>query len=166
MERNTIPPIKRMQTVTFQHYILSDEGLIVDFGEMISGFINLTFQAEAHQHVVMQYSENFQDGQMDYHTCLAGSVGERIQDMVIPGGAGAPTMGIQKDEIIACQGKNVYTNTFTYHSFRYVLIQGLKKEDIISLSATYVHTDLQQIGKIKTDNPIFNELYEAAMRTN
>lgn len=165
MERNTIPPIKRMQTVTFQHYILSDEGLIVDFGEMISGFINLTFQAEAHQHVVLQYSENFQDGQMDYHTCLAGSVGERIQDIVIPGGAGSPTMGIQKDEIIACQGKNVYTNTFTYHSFRYVLIQGLKKEDILSLSATYVHTDLQQIGKIKTDNPILNELYEAAMRT-
>ena len=90
---------------------------------------------------------------------------DRIQEITIPGGPGAPDMGIQKDEIIACDGKNSYTNTFTYHSFRYVLIQGISQEDIDTLSAIYVHTDLKQIGRIVTDNAILNELYDTAIRT-
>ncbi len=165
MQLNKIPPIRRKDTVLPKKYIKTNDGLVVDFGEMISGFINIEFQAQDYQHIILQYSENFKDGVMDYHTCLAGSVGEQIQDFTVNGGLGAPTMGIQKDELIACNGYNDYTNTFTYHSFRYVLIQGLHQEDIKSLSATYVHTDLKQIGTVRTDNAILTQLYDAAMRT-
>ncbi|WP_017143848.1 family 78 glycoside hydrolase catalytic domain [Coprobacillus cateniformis] len=165
MQLNTIPPIRKKQTVQPKQYISTNEGLVVDFGEMISGFIDIEFYAQDHTHVILQYSEKFENNQMDYHTCLAGSVGEQIQDITVPGGLGAPVMAIQKDEIIACAGKNSYTNTFTYHSFRYVLIQGIGQEDIDTLSAIYVHTDLKQIGTIGTDNAVLNELYDVALRT-
>lgn len=165
MQLNTIPPVRKKQTVEPKQYILTEEGLVVDFGEMISGFIDIEFHAQDNTHVILQYSEKFENNQMNYHTCLAGSVGEQIQEITIPGGPGAPDMGIQKDEIIACDGRNSYTNTFTYHSFRYVLLQGLKKRDIKNLSAIYVHTNLKQIGRIVTDNAILNELYDTAIRT-
>lgn len=165
MQLNTIPPVRKKQTVEPKQYISTEEGLVVDFGEMISGFIDIEFHAQDNTHVILQYSEKFENNQMNYHTCLAGSVGEQIQEITIPGGPGAPDMGIQKDEIIACDGRNSYTNTFTYHSFRYVLIQGISQEDIDTLSAIYVHTDLKQIGRIVTDNAILNELYDTAMRT-
>lgn len=165
MQLNTIPPVRKKQTVEPKQYISTEEGLVVDFGEMISGFIDIEFHAQDNTHVILQYSEKFENNQMNYHTCLAGSVGEQIQEITIPGGPGAPDMGIQKDEIIACDGRNSYTNTFTYHSFRYVLLQGLKKRDIKNLSAIYVHTDLKQIGRIVTDNAILNELYDTAIRT-
>lgn len=165
MQLNTIPPVRKKQTVEPKQYISTEEGLVVDFGEMISGFIDIEFHAQDNTHVILQYSEKFENNQMNYHTCLAGSVGEQIQEITIPGGPGAPDMGIQKDEIIACDGKNSYTNTFTYHSFRYVLIQGISQEDIDTLSAIYVHTDLKQIGRIVTDNAILNELYDTAIRT-
>lgn len=165
MQLNTIPPVRKKQTVEPKQYISTEEGLVVDFGEMISGFIDIEFHAQDNTHVILQYSEKFENNQMNYHTCLAGSVGELIQEITIPGGPGAPDMGIQKDEIIACDGRNSYTNTFTYHSFRYVLLQGLKKRDIKNLSAIYVHTDLKQIGRIVTDNAILNELYDTAIRT-
>lgn len=165
MQQNQIPPIRRKEIVYPKEYIQTSEGLVVDFGEMISGFINLDFHAHESDTVILQYSEKFQDGKIDYHTCLAGSVGARIQDFTISGGLGAPTMGIQKDEIITCDAKNHYTNTFTYHSFRYVLIQGLQKDAIESISAIYVHTDLKQIGTVTSDNETLNQLYEAATRT-
>ena len=165
MQLNTIPPVRKKQTVEPKQYISTEEGLVVDFGEMISGFIDIEFHAQDNTHVILQYSEKFENNQMNYHTCLAGSVGEQIQEITIPGGPGAPDMGIQKDEIIACDGRNSYTNTFTYHSFRYVLLQGLKKRDIKNLSAIYVHTNLKQIGRIVTDNAILNELYDTAIRT-
>lgn len=165
MQYNQIPPVRRKETVSPKEYIETKEGLVVDFGEMISGFIQIKFQAHENDHILIQYSENFKDKKMDYHTCLAGSVGERIQDFTISGGLGAPTMGIQKDEIITCDAENHYTNTFTYHSFRYVLIQGLQKDAIESISAIYVHTDLKQIGTVTSDNETLNQLYEAATRT-
>lgn len=165
MQLNTIPPVRKKQTVEPKQYISTEEGLVVDFGEIISGFIDIEFHAQDNTHVILQYSEKFENNQMNYHTCLAGSVGEQIQEITIPGGPGAPDMGIQKDEIIACDGKNSYTNTFTYHSFRYVLIQGISQEDIDTLSAIYVHTDLKQVGTVTTDNAVLNELYDVALRT-
>lgn len=165
LEANFIPHVRRFQNIQPASLIETKEGMIVDFGEMISGFINLSFYAQSGQYVKLQYSERYIDNQMDYKTCLAGSVGEGIHDFVISGGLGAPKKAIQTDEIISKEGINHFSNTFTYHSFRYVLIQGLSKADIHDVYATYVHTDLKQIGNIQTDHSFYNELFDAAMRT-
>lgn len=132
---------------------------------MISGFIDIEFYVQDHTYVIFQYSEKFENNQMDYHTCLAGSVGEQIQDITVPGGLGVPVMVIQKDEIIVCAGKDSYTNTFTYHSLRYALVQGIGQEDIDILPAIYAHTDLERIGTIGTDNAALNELHDVALCT-
>ncbi|MBS5112660.1 MAG: family 78 glycoside hydrolase catalytic domain [Coprobacillus cateniformis] len=165
LEANFIPRIRRFQNVQSLSMIETDEGVLIDFNEMISGFINISFKANAGQKVRLQYSERCVHHHMDYKTCLAGSVGEEIHDFVIPGGLGAPKKAIQTDEIISKQGINHFTNTFTYHSFRYVLIEGLSKADIYEIYATYVHTDLKQIGNVKTDHTFYNELFDVAMRT-
>lgn len=73
-------------------------------------------------------------------------------------------MAAQQDEIIAISGLNQYTNKFTYHSFRYVEISGLSKEDLIDIEATYVYSDVEIIGDINTSSEWLNTLYDIAQK--
>lgn len=65
MQLNTIPPVRKKQTVEPKQYISTEEGLVVDFGEMISGFIDIEFHAQDNTHVILQYSEKFENNQMN-----------------------------------------------------------------------------------------------------
>lgn len=163
--QSRIPKIKKTKTVTEYQMILTEDGIIIDFGEMISGFIDMKWNGHKGQNIILQYSEEMKNNKLDYRTCLAGSVGQTIQDFIVDGGKGSPKNGIQKDKVICKDGVHHFINQWTYHSFRYVLIQGLQPSDLISVQAIYVHTDLKQIGTVKTDHPILNELYDVAMRT-
>ena len=165
MEQSIIPKIKSFQTVTARVIKPYLDGLFIDFGEMISGFIHLSVKAYDDQKIIIQYSENVVDGQIMFDTSLAGSVGEFIGDFQINGGLGAPQYAIQTDTIICKGGINDFENKFTYHSFRYAYITGIKKEQINDLYAIYVHTDLRQMSHVETDNDDFNDLFKVATRT-
>ena len=160
-----IPKIKKFQTIKPVIRKVFKSGVFVDFGEMISGFISIDIDGKKEQKIILQYSENFKEKEMDYSTVLAGSVGEEINGMTIPGGKGCPQYAIQTDIIICKEGFNHFENKFTYHSFRYLYIEGCQIEDIKDVQAIYVHTDLKQIGNVKTDNEFLNRLYDVATRT-
>ncbi|MEG0366633.1 MAG: family 78 glycoside hydrolase catalytic domain [Coprobacillus sp.] len=162
MVLSEIPKIRRKQEVVYKKKIGNQ---IYDFEEMISGMINIKFHAEKGQIVTIRYSECIDGDTLNFTSSLAGSVGQKINDFVIKSGKGCPKKAIQTDTIICKDGLNVFTNKFTYHSFRYLDIQGIDHQDIEYLSANYVHTDLNQIGIIHTDNEFYNELYDSAMRT-
>ena len=160
-----IPKIKRCGDILPQSFINQNDGIIVDFGKMISGFINFACTAHKNQEIVLQYSEAMVDNHLVYSTCLAGSVGERIGEHVIAGGTGAPAIAIQTDRLICKEGYNQFTNKFTYHSFRFVRITGIELTQLQQIYATYVHTDLKKIAKITVDNQELQQLYDAATRT-
>lgn len=161
-----IPKIQRCQEVKDYRIIEKNNYFIVDFKEMISGFIHIKYQGNDGQKIQLQYAENMVNNEIDFSTSLVGSVGEIMPNgFVVSGGKGAPKQGIQTDILISMDGINEYTNKFTYHSFRYVKIEGIQSCDICQLDAIYVHTNLKQIGYVKTDNEILNELYDVAMRT-
>lgn len=163
--RSFIEKIKKsneVSPITINEY---KDGIFVDFGEMISGFIDLEVNAKLNQTITMHYSEHFNNNEFDYSTSLAGSVGEHMEDFFVPGGRGAPKFAIQTDRIICKPGLNKFINKFTYHSFRYVYIKGCDIQSIKSIKAIYVHTNLLEVGKVSSDNAELNELYEVALRT-
>lgn len=165
LEKSMIPKITRhshVAPVVIKEY---KEGLFIDFGEMISGYIDLRVNAHKGQSIKLQYCESCHDGELDFTTSMAGSVGEQINDFVVPGGLGAPLYAIQNDEVLTKEGLNHFRNQFTYHSFRYVYLTGCKKEDIAELQAIYVHTNLKSVGAVQTDHLELNALYEAGLRT-
>ena len=160
-----IEKIRRCGDVDVKKLVNSQAGLLVDFGIMISGFINLECHGQKNQVVTITYSEALNEGKLDYSTNLAGSVGQKIHDFKVDGGLGCPIEAIQTDKIICQDGINQFTNKFTYHSFRYALIKGLDQDQIIKLYATYVHSDLKQTGTILVDNHDYQALYDMATRT-
>ena len=73
-----------------------------------------SFEIESKQDQVvkLEYSEDFRNDEMFYDTVLAGSVGEQIEDFLIPGGLGAPEKAIQTDIIKFNEGINTFKNQF------------------------------------------------------
>lgn len=155
------------QTISPVSIVENQSGLELDFGEMVSGFFELDWMAQDHDQVVCKFSERRNaDGSLNYFSNANGSVGEiRPDGHQVCGGPGAPEIAVEQDILISRPGENHFRNRFSYHSFRYVQIDGLKKEDLLAAQAIYVHTDVKQIGFVHTDNDFYNTLYEAALRT-
>lgn len=164
-EKSFIPKVKKFQRVRPVEVKRYKEGLLFDFGTMISGFISLNIDTCENQEITLEYSEDFRNGELFFDTVLAGSVGEKIDDFQIPGGPGAPKKAIQTDVIKCVEGITQITNRFTYHSFRYVYMRGIESNHINSIEAIYVHTDLKQIGKVDCNHELYNQLYDAALKT-
>ncbi len=65
--------------------------------------------------------------------------------------------------ILKGDGVETYTPTFTYHGFQYVEVESseaivLNKE---SLTALFVHTNVQQTGSFRCSNDLLNKLWDA-----
>ncbi len=160
-----VPPCRRLGTVEPVSLVEVPDGVLVDFGEMVAGVIDIAFTAAAGARVELTYAEVAERGVPRYDSNVAGLVGMETPRGVCPGGPGAPTPAIQRDVLRCREGLNRYTSTFTYHSFRYVLARGLTAAHIRSITASYIHTDVRQIGMVETDCASFDALMDAAVRT-
>lgn len=168
-ERNLLPsplpPCRRLGRVAPVSVRDVADGVLVDFGEMVAGVVDVTFTAADSARVELDYAEVYDGDTVRFDSNVAGLVGLATPRGVCPGGPGAPVPAIQRDVLICGAGENTYTSTFTYHSFRYVLIRGLAAADVRAIEATYVHTDLASAGALDTGNPAFDLLLDAARRT-
>lgn len=162
MYASFIPKIKKSKVVTPLQVSQLRNDVLIDFGETISGFLKLTIKGYKAQNISLKYSETMENGKLLFNTSYAGNVGEIPE---ITGGPGAPKKAIQEDQIICREGTQTFENKFVYHSFRYVLISNVTKENLSKIKATYVHTDLECVGKISTDNSYLNQLFTAGIRT-
>lgn len=163
-----IPKIKQSKRLSPNDIIVvSENELIVDFGKVLTGFIDATFTACDGQEVEFTYSEELNaDYTLKTDSTLAGFIGKTMDDgFVIPGGLGAPDRAEQKDKIICRNGLIHYVNQFTYHSFRYVALKGINLEQINEISAVYVHTLLNTVGSFSCSDENLNHLYEIGGNT-
>lgn len=167
--QSEIPKIRKKKILTPDLIKENHKGnLTVDFVETLSGMIEIKFHGINGQKVKLIYAEDInEDDTVDCYSSIVGHAGMVLEEVGIKfdGGPGSPELAIQTDEIISVDGENYYENKFTYHSFRYVEIIGLKKEQLISIKASYVYTDLDIIGEIKTSDSWMNNLYNIAERT-
>lgn len=157
-----IPKIRKKEKVYPTVMRKISGGLLIDFGLVISGFFSIQIEGKNKQKVVMSYSELMTEEGLQYTTSYAGNIGSIPG---VEGGPGAPQEALQQDVIICQEGANNFQNEFCYHSFRYVYIQGCALDQIKDCAAYFVHTDLQTIGSVHTDNEYLNKLYSAGVRT-
>ena len=141
--------------------------LLIDFGYICEGFINIRLKGQRGQRIKLVYGESLcSDGNVDTFSTRAGQIGQ-IGTFELRGGSkDAPFPANQVDELIlADENECEFENKFTYHSFRYVEIYGLKKEQLIAISAETVAASQKMNGSIKTNNQQINKLIRAAIDT-
>ncbi|WP_437213917.1 family 78 glycoside hydrolase catalytic domain [Pectobacterium sp. LFLA-215] len=163
-----IPKIKQAKKVDSANiYVVDENELIIDFGKIIAGFINLTITASDNQKVLLTYSENIHENYtLNSDSTLAGFVGKEVAPgVVINGGPGSPPRAEQQDTLICRAGINHFVNKFTYHSFRYVKISGINLDQMNQICAVPVHTELAEYGGFHCSDAYLNQLVEIARET-
>ncbi len=147
----TAEPIKRSKILKVQGISKSKTGYIFDFGVNSAGICALNLKnAKKEQRLTLRYAERVKDGELWlYGTVFEGRFPHYYDNN-------------QKD-IYICRGdsEEAWKPRFTYHGFRYVLVEGLEEaqvsEDLLTFEV--MHSDLKKHGDFKCSNETVNTLF-------
>ena len=125
------------------------EGLLFDFGEDNAGYCRLKVNGKPGQRISMQFAEFETDGNIDYSNIN-----------FFPDGMS------QRDIYICAGGEAVFAPPFTYHGFRYCLVNGLTEEQVKDDTLEFVvcTSDIPAAGSFRCSDETANELYRMADR--
>lgn len=121
-----------------------DEALLLDFGETVTGWVEITGAFETGQKVMMQYGEVLQKGRF-YRDNLRTAKAEFIY-------------------VSKGKGETIRPH-FTYYGFRYVKIKGLNPEKEYKFIAYRIMSDIERTGWVATDHDKVNHLLENTLRS-
>lgn len=131
--------------------VFSNKGIdIYDFGENISGVVRLLIKGHAKEgtKITLRHAEELDENGMLFCDTLRGAKA--------------------KDEYILKGGRCRVDHSpmFTYHGFRYVSLEVSGEfEGDIKASAYHLYTDLDTDGYFRCGNPLVNEIYSCAVRS-
>ena len=135
-----------------------EDGFLYDFGENTSGFTELHINAEPGQKIVLWHGEILKDGRVFY--CDIKFVQENCEFY--------PEYN-QKTVYTAKGGKTeIYSESFAYYGFRYVLVQGITKKQATPelLTCLVANSDLRQIGGFFCSDDTANTLFQMVQRSD
>lgn len=121
-----------------------DEALLLDFGETVTGWVEITSAFETGQKVMMQYGEVLQKGRF-YRDNLRTAKAEFTY-------------------VSKGKGETIRPH-FTYYGFRYVKIKGLNPEKEYKFIAYRIMSDIERTGWVATDHDKVNHLLENTLRS-
>ena len=141
----TADPIRRIEELGPVEILTTPSGkTVVDFGQIISGWVRLTVQGEAGTAVTLRHAEVMTQGEIDVETLRTAKATDRY---TLRGG-----------------NPETWEPRFTFHGFRYVEIDGWPGSiEPESLRAVVVHSDMRRTGWLETSNPLLNQLHANAV---
>jgi alpha-L-rhamnosidase len=137
---------------------------VADMGRNFAGQACFQLGAgEAGQRLTFRYGELLnKDGTVNSMTAVCGQIKRAGM-----GGPGAPALAEQSDTFIRRGGgEEVYRPWFTWHGFRYVQIEGLKrrpeKEDIVSIPLA---SGVEDGGDFECSSQLLNDIHNVCRNT-
>lgn len=103
-----IPKINHTLSLGAEHiHVVDEETFIIDFGAIVTGFIDLSITASENQRVELLYSENVDENyELNTDSTLAGFVGKQVTEgVIIDGGIGAPARRSRRMPLNAAVGR-------------------------------------------------------------
>ena len=131
-----LPPVSQWET---------PEGTVYDFGKILQGVCQIEVEADAGCVITLHHAEMIHpDGTLDKFTNRAARAIDKYT-----------CAGI---------GQESYTPRFTYHGFRYVLMQHSAPIDKFHIRALYISADVDANTSFRCSEPIVNRIH--ALCTN
>ncbi|KAI2629287.1 glycoside hydrolase family 78 protein [Hypomontagnella submonticulosa] len=137
------PPIRRIEEVKLKEVLTSPEGnKILDFGQNLVGWLRLRVSGPEGQTIKLAHAEVLENGEV----------------------AMRPLRNARQTDDLILSGKStqVWEPTFTYHGFRYVMVEDWPEEtplDENAVTAVVVHSDMEETGFFECSNPLLNSLH-------
>ena len=136
---------------------------IVDMGQNFAGSYKIRLKGVAGDAIVLRFGERiYPSGELNPMTSVTGQIkGKGI------GGPGAPDIAWQTDKYVF--GKNTdiwYTPDFTFHTFRYIEISGLKyRPELSDIEGLALNTAVEQENSFECSSSLLNKIQQISIRT-
>lgn len=133
-----------------------NDGWLVDFGKNSSGYIEITLKAHRGQEITFHYCEEVHPDGTPKHN--------HMDDIRVFREDG---YRFQVNKLIASGGEDTFKPRFSYHGFRYVLIEGLDdRPDENKIRAYFIHNDVKRTADFNCGDNIINFIYNAGIRSS
>lgn len=144
-----LPPIRIVERAV-PSYVgrLEDGSLLYDVGRNQTGWVRIQVSGTAGAKVTLTFAEELTEKGTLNRTALRLA---RCQDSYV----------LRGDKDV-----EEYAPRFTYHGFRYFTVQTEGDVKLHSLSAEFLHTDLQENAWFQSDNVFFNQLSQVMRHTD
>ena len=141
----------------------SSKGTIIDLGVNLTGVFKIHMFGDTGDTVTFRFGERlYENGLLNPMTTVAGQIKRKGS-----GGPGAPDVAWQTDRyIFGAKSEVDYQPDFTFHTFRYMEIQGLKyvpqKRDI---EAIEFHSNVENQNNFNCSSALINKIQKACVQT-
>ena len=158
------PPVQVTRKITPVDIYSPKEGVyLVDMGINFTGVYSIKLSGKKGDTITFRFGERiYDDGNINPMTSVCGQI--KRDGM---GGPGAPAIAWQTDSyILKDESAVLYSPDFTFHTYRYMEISGLKRMPTISdIEGFVVHTNVTNSNKFSCSSELLNSIQQAAERT-
>lgn len=155
MKLCTADPIAVMREIKPVSIKKQKDGYLYDFGENTAGLCRLNVKGECGQKITMWHCEILKDGEF-----FNGNI-------IFPR---PHYFKYNQKDVYILKGEDVetYIPSFTYHGFRYVLVEGITEEQATEDLLTYLvmNSDLKHIGGFECSDETANTLFSMVKRSD
>ena len=120
-------------------FLTPDGELLADFGRCLAGVVEVTVTSPEKTEVVLDCSEVLDEAGNFYRNIMG-----RNKD--------------QRDVFVCGPGQTTFRPRFTYHGFRFVRLSGVQREQVVSIAACALGTDLVSSGHFACSDERLNAL--------
>lgn len=139
------------------------ELFIVDMGINFTGSYKIKLSGNIGDTISFRFGERiYDDGKLNPMTTVIGQIKRKGV-----GGSGAPDIAWQTDSYIIGDHTSVwYQPEFTYHTYRYMEIDGLdKKPQISDIKGLFIHSNVTNNNNFSCSSELLNSIQKATERT-
>lgn len=133
--------VREVERVKPREYIVTPKGeRVIDFGQEITGYVEFSVTAKAGDEVQISHGETLdKDGNFYNENYRAARSLVRY---------------------VCRDGEQTFKPQLTFYGFRYIRLDKFPGEvDLDSFSGVVVHSDVKQIGFVRTSSPMINKLF-------
>ncbi len=146
-------PIREFERFEPVSITATESGYLADFGVNTSGYIETRICEEEGREITFRYAEEVDETGYPKHN---GMDGKHF----------FPESPFMVNKMIASGGEDIFKPLFSYHGFRYVLVEGLSKMPERScFTAIFTHQDVARRSEFISGNDVINFIYNAGMRS-
>ncbi|MDX1284020.1 MAG: family 78 glycoside hydrolase catalytic domain, partial [Draconibacterium sp.] len=164
LQKSFFQPVRITEEITPVDIYPTENGkYIVDMGENFTGTFKMKISGKKGDTITYRFGERIYDnGELNPMTSVIGQIKRKGM-----GGPGAPDVVWQTDSYIFKNEKETWFEPeFTYHTYRYMEIDGLDYQPQPSdIKGLFIHSDVPQKNHFSCSSKLLNQIQEATDRT-
>ena len=172
LRKQIAEPVKIMERFGVSDTIRHDSILVLDMGQNLAGFPEITVQGKAGQWLKLIPGETLtpdgfvnqkQTGRPYYHTYILGNENENENE-----NEDFKSNHTSQFSLLSSQLSTTWHPRFSYYSFRYLQIEG-DIEVLKKVESCFVYNSAPKTSTFECSNPLFNDTYrliDRAIRSN